>query len=86
MDNLMTIQLSEHFIFYLFLTRLLLNVKQNRQGRIKDWCTGPGSPVSKKNWGLFLVNFDCLTCICFNCSHHAMCTISFLLSTLTPKR
>ena len=40
----------------------------------------------KKSWGLFFVNFDCITRIYFNYNQHTMFTTCMLFSTLTTKR
>ena len=46
----------------------------------------PGRPpVLKKNWGLFFVNFDCITRIYFDFSQHTMFTICILFTTLITK-
>ena len=37
-------------------------------------------------WGLFFINFDCLTRIYFHCSHHTVLTICTLFSTVTKKK
>ena len=36
-------------------------------------------------WRVVFVNFNCIICIYFNCSHHTMFTIFTLFSTLTTK-
>ena len=43
-------------------------------------------PRLKKKWGVAFLNFDCITCIYFNCIQHAMFTICLLFSSLTKKR
>ena len=40
-------------------------------------------PCLKFFWGFVFVNFDCITRIYFNCSHHTMFTKCTLFSTLT---
>ena len=67
------------FFFKMHDIYVLIYNALNMQRRIQ------GTPIFRIFWGVVFVNFNCIICIYFNCSHHTMFTIFTLFSTLTTK-